>query len=449
MAITYREENIVVIELGSFTVKALKDITDVNKLPTVQVRTIAGILKNEDTNNTQQANKEQPTEDSPAEPTHQQDDTKHSAETEEDKQNKEHEVTEESNTKDTDGTDISYVFGSNLESTPSDQLDNTIEIIQNGRVQDWEALGALLRYVLRELGITRIATNYCSILFTVPPYWNKFDLESLVQVAFEHLNSACIVVLDQPLAAVYGNAMVNGLVVDMGHENTVVTAVVDSCVMGLGYKTPVGGKAVEIKLAELLDKSLDNPNDLAFVRAIKESGLCKLQLLATTEDELAQGDEQAERTVAFEYQGEKHTLSPKKLSEAVSILVNPPQPYTPLGTLMKQAVLACEVDRRAALWENIHLVGGSSRFPQLKEYLQMELEKSVLPTSNNFSSTQSREIKFASLPEYFVGWRNKDYMVGFLGAMIVAKITVNDAKYNITRAEYNESGPSIIHTKSF
>ncbi|KAJ2743762.1 hypothetical protein H4S06_005529, partial [Coemansia sp. BCRC 34490] len=103
--------------------------------------------------------------------------------------------------------------------------------------------------------------------------------------------------------------------------------------------------------------------------------------------------------------------------------------------------------KRTALWENINIVGGSSRFGSLKEYLKSELEATVLPASNMFAVSQTREIKILSVPDYFVGWRNHDHWAGFLGACIMAKIIMNDAKHNITRAEYNENGPSIVHTK--
>ncbi|KAJ1823482.1 hypothetical protein LPJ73_009395, partial [Coemansia sp. RSA 2703] len=58
----FREENSVVIELGSYTTRALRDITDINTRPSVQVRTRAGILKPEETEKPGAANKPEETD---------------------------------------------------------------------------------------------------------------------------------------------------------------------------------------------------------------------------------------------------------------------------------------------------------------------------------------------------------------------------------------------------
>ncbi|KAJ1941346.1 hypothetical protein GGF37_003592, partial [Kickxella alabastrina] len=223
---------------------------------------------------------------------------------------------------------------------------------------------------------------------------------------------------------------------------------------------------------------------LDFAQAVKESGLCKFQLLSGTgvsngkasasgtsassssvtaaaaaaaDSEAAQqegnnsgnGGNGASDVPSFKYLGKKYTLPRDVLHKAPEILIRSPPTHVPLVSLMKQAVLACDLERRASLWESIHVVGGSSQFAGIKGFLQFELETTVLPTSNIFANSQSREIKFASLPEYFVGWRNRGHWSAFLGACIVAKITLNDSRHNVTRIEYNENGPSIIHTKSF
>ncbi|KAJ2702951.1 hypothetical protein FB645_004075 [Coemansia sp. IMI 203386] len=445
MAVIHKEENFVVIELGGHTTKAVRDTTEINKLPTVQVRTRAGILKTDNEKNDEAENKQQ------------------DGQTEEPKENAQDDDAQEEETvkKPDDGAaepetqEPSYVFGSALEAADASTVDSIVDMIVDGYVRDWDALSAFLRYILKELQI-RISENICPILFSIPPMWSKTDHECLVQIAFEHLNTPCVVVTEQPLMAVFGNGSVNGLVVDIGHSSTTVTAVIDSCVMSSSImQSPVAGLAVTNRLHELLasDRSvteqLGDSADVSadFVCALKESGLCSFGLAPVAADEGEQGKDGSFET--FEFDGKKCNLPKKLLRQAPEILIRPPAASASIGSLMKQAVLSCEVEKRVFLWESIHVVGGSSKFAGIKDALQVELETTILPTSNIFANSQSREIKFGSIPDYFIGWRNCDHWAAFLGACIMAKVTMNDARHNVTRAEYNENGPSVIHTKAY
>ncbi|KAJ2860959.1 hypothetical protein FB639_005562, partial [Coemansia asiatica] len=285
MAVIHREENFVVIELGGYMTKAVRDTTDINKLPTVQVRTRAGILK---------ADGEKP----------------------DDAESKKTEAVEDEIAKKTteDGAaeaetqEPSYVFGSALEAEDASTVDSIVDIIKDGHVRDWDALSAFLRYILKELQI-RISENICPILFSVPPTWSKTDYECLAQIAFEHLNAPCVVVVEQPLMAVFGNGCVNGLVVDFGHSSTTVTAVVDSSVIASSVmQSPVAGMAVTQRLRELLasDRSVaEQLGDSAdsesedFACTLKESGLCSFELAPAAADESEPGKEGASESFEF------------------------------------------------------------------------------------------------------------------------------------------------------
>ncbi|PIA17536.1 actin-like ATPase domain-containing protein [Coemansia reversa NRRL 1564] len=371
-----REESFVVIELGSHTTKAMRDITDVNKLPSVCI------------------------------PTHE------------------------------------------------NSLERTVDIIPDGFVGDWDVLSAFLRHIVtKELGI-RISDNNSTIMISTPALWPKGHLENLAQIAFEHLNAPAIVIMEQSQLAVYGNGAVTGVVVDMGHCLTTVAPVIDSCVQSSCIaQTPVAGAAVNQHLRDLLQADpatraqFDSGSvPLEFAVALKESGLCRLQLTPT--DGASEND--TTETQSFVFGGKEYAVSKQIMAKAPEILVKPTDPSAPtLASLIRQAVLGCETGRRTQLWESIHLIGGSSQFPGIKDYLQLELENAILPASNIFALSQTRDIKFCSLPEYFVGWRNHDHRTSFLGACIVGKIVLTDARHLISRAEYNDSGPSIIHTKSF
>ncbi|KAJ2627873.1 hypothetical protein GGF44_004614 [Coemansia sp. RSA 1694] len=463
MAISHREENFVVIELGSHTTKATIDTTDINRLPKVVIRTRAGILKQDD--GAPESKLEQPQLGAEAEMAKEEEEVEKEqngmhVDGASDKGGKPETENEEEYDGDKNGNEVSYVFGSALEAAEEGTVSQTVDIISGGFVADWDALSAFLRHIItKELGV-RISANYSPVLFSVPALWPKTDLESLAQIAFEELNVPSILIVEQPLLAVYGNNAATGLVVDFGHSATTVTAVLDSAIQwSCIAQSEVAGAAVTKRLHQLLqqeDAGLcaqfgDDGVPVEFAEALKESGLCKIQLLPASvdDDDNDNGDKGGSGAPPeLEFQGKRYAVKADVLGRAARILVAPDD-GTSVCSLMKQVVLGCESERRAGLWESIHVVGGSSRFGGLKDMLQLELEKTVLPSSNIYANSQTREIKFGSLPDYYGGWRGRDYWAGFLGACIVAKIALNDAKHTISRGEYNDSGPSVVHTKSF
>ncbi|KAJ2685119.1 hypothetical protein IWW39_004488 [Coemansia spiralis] len=455
MAISHREENFVVIELGSHTTKATIDTTDINRLPTTVIRTRAGVLK-QDVGAVPLS--------SDSEPVVKQNGVHVNGVSDMGEAPEASVKTAEENDEDLNtsselnGNDPNYIFGSALETAEDGSVSQTMDIICEGFVSDWDVMSAFLRHVItKELGV-RISSNVSPILFSVPPLWPKTDLECLAQIAFEDLNAPSILIVEQPLLALYGNNAATGLVVDFGHTATTVTAILDSTIQwSCIAQSGIAGAAVTERLHKLLqhDAALcaefgDGGVPLEFAVALKESGLCKLQLLPVGDDYDSDGGNDGVAQPELLFRGRKYKVKADMLDKAVRILIAPDDDNgVGVASLMKQVVLGCETEKRAGLWESIHVVGGSSRFGGLKDCLQMELEKTVLPSSNIYANSQTRETKFGSLPDYFSGWRGRDYLAGFLGACIVAKVALNDSKHNISRSEYNDSGPSVVHTKSF
>ncbi|KAJ1929869.1 hypothetical protein EC988_010076, partial [Linderina pennispora] len=222
-------------------------------------------------------------------------------------------------------------------------------------------LSAFLRYVVTKEFSIKISDNGSPVLFSVPPLWPKTDLENLAQIAFEHLNAPAILVTEQPLMAVYGDGAMTGLVIDIGHATTTVTPIIDSCVLTSSVQiSSIGGQAVTQNLLQQLQSDAgvvrqfeDSTVPEEFVVRVKESGLCKLG---------APGD--ALETVEFKDGDKTYTLPTRILHSAPQVLLTPSsEGSTPLTTMIRQAVLGCEIDKRPLLWDSIHLVGGSSRFP--------------------------------------------------------------------------------------
>jgi len=93
--------------------------------------------------------------------------------------------------------------------------------------------------------------------------------------------------------------------------------------------------------------------------------------------------------------------------------------------------MKCDVDVRKDLYNNIVLSGGTTMFPGIAERLSKEV--SALAPS-------SMKIKVVAPPE-------RRYSV-WIGGSILSSLSTFQTMW-ITKAEYDESGPSIVHRKCF
>uniref|UniRef100_A0A914QV27 Actin n=1 Tax=Panagrolaimus davidi TaxID=227884 RepID=A0A914QV27_9BILA len=96
-----------------------------------------------------------------------------------------------------------------------------------------------------------------------------------------------------------------------------------------------------------------------------------------------------------------------------------------------QSIMRCDVDIRKDLYANIVLSGGTSMFPGIADRMQKEIQH-LAPSS--------MKIKIIAPPE-------RKYSV-WIGGSILASLSAFQ-QTRISKQEYDESGPSIVHSKCF
>ena len=96
-----------------------------------------------------------------------------------------------------------------------------------------------------------------------------------------------------------------------------------------------------------------------------------------------------------------------------------------------QTIMKCDVDIRKDLYSNIVLSGGTTMFPGIAERLTKEIT-ALAPAA--------MKIKVVAPPE-------RKYSV-WIGGSILASLSTFQQMW-ISKAEYDESGPSIVHRKCF
>jgi actin-related protein len=95
------------------------------------------------------------------------------------------------------------------------------------------------------------------------------------------------------------------------------------------------------------------------------------------------------------------------------------------------SIMKCDVDIRKDLYGNIVLSGGTTMFPGIAERMQKEITNLAPPTM---------KVKIIAPPE-------RKYSV-WIGGSILASLSTFQQMW-ISKEEYDESGPAIVHRKCF
>lgn len=95
------------------------------------------------------------------------------------------------------------------------------------------------------------------------------------------------------------------------------------------------------------------------------------------------------------------------------------------------SIMACDIDIRRDMYSNIVLSGGSTMFPGIKDRLAKEVT-AVSPSS--------MKVKISAAPE-------RKYSV-WIGGSILGSLSTFQQMW-ITKQEYDECGPGIVHRKCF
>jgi actin-related protein len=98
---------------------------------------------------------------------------------------------------------------------------------------------------------------------------------------------------------------------------------------------------------------------------------------------------------------------------------------------IQQSIMKCDVDIRKDLYANIVLSGGTTMFPGISERMSKEIT-ALAPASI--------KVKIVAPPE-------RKYSV-WIGGSILASLSTFQSMW-ISKEEYDESGPSIVHRKCF
>ena len=305
--------------------------------------------------------------------------------------------------------------------------------IEHGIVSNWDDMEKVWHHTLySEL---RVAPEEHPILMTEASLNPKQNRERMTQIMFEVFNVPCLYVNVQAVLALYSSGRTTGIVLDSGEGISHTVPIYE------GYAIPhaiqkilLAGADLTAYLREILkDRGLSftTPAELEIVRDIKET---MTVVVSDYQEAMKDAEESHACEKNYELPDGRKILIGNERFRCPEILFQPSLAGHDLEGVHKycfDSVMKCDNDVRKDLFANIILSGGSTLFEAMGERLWQEI-KTLTPSNGR--------IKVLAPPERL-------YSV-WLGGSILASLSTFQTMW-ITKQEYDENGPNIIHRKCF
>ncbi|KAL7276143.1 Actin-related protein 2 [Rhizina undulata] len=312
--------------------------------------------------------------------------------------------------------------------------------MENGIIKRWDDMQHVWDYTFSEK--LQVDPRGRKILLTEPPMNPLSNREKMCEVMFERYGFGGVYVAIQAVLALYAQGLSSGVVVDSGDGVTHIVPVYESTVLThLTRRLNVAGRDVTRQLISLLLRrgyAFNRTADFETVRAIKEK-LCYVSYDLELDHKLAE-----ETTVLVE----SYTLPDGRVIRVGSERFEAPeclfQPHLVdceqpgIAEFLFQTIQAADVDVRSALYKAIVLSGGSSMYPGLPSRLEKELKQLWLTRVLGGDPTRLSKFKVRIEDP-----PRRRHMV-FLGGAVLANIMADKENMWISKAEWEEHGPSIL-----
>eukprot|EP00898_Chlorokybus_atmophyticus_P006776 jgi/Chlat1/709/Chrsp104S01204 len=316
--------------------------------------------------------------------------------------------------------------------------------VQRGQVVAWGEAEALWRWALYEQ-LGWVEGEEGPLLLTEPALTSKYARERATQVLFEDFNVAGLYIAEQAPISCFAVGRLTATVIDIGHgkidivpvvEGVAVSSAAQRLRLGSGDITDMlmrelgrRGHTVDthaaMDLKEQISKTAASASDYDRLRSEPTDGAAPMQ-----EEEHTLPDGQIIRTAREGWDCGEALFRP------ADFLGTEYAEYC-LPIAVYNSIMSCHMDQRRNLFENLLLCGGCSTIPGLPERFLSEISDLAPPSFRPALVKPPEYMPDATLQ--FSAW---------IGGAILAKI-VFPQNQHVTKFDYDETGPGVVHRKCF
>jgi len=305
--------------------------------------------------------------------------------------------------------------------------------MEHGIVTNWNDMEMIWDHAFyNEL---RVSPQEYPVFLTEAPLNPKSNREKMTQIMFEKFNVPKMYVAIQALLSLYASGRTTGIVLDSGDGVSHTVPIYEGYSIRHGIlRLDLAGRDLTSFLRLLMLErgySFNSTSEKEIVRDVKEK-LCYVAADYSNETAIAADSSSLEQTYKLPdgqliTVGNERFRCPEALFQPDMIGME----SAGIHELVYQSIQSCDVNIRKEMFSDVVLSGGTTMFPGLTERLQDELACMAPPETL---------LKVVAAPE-------RKYSV-WIGGSILTSLSSFDQMW-ISKDEYEENGPSVIHRKCF